>query len=101
MNHTEVINEQLGFYGRMLSGSKSGYIERYPEGKPIFNANIITSQGKVWYGDIDLFYDKEKLQNVADLINDTIYVLREMDARFDTEENPDTSKAVETFKPRD
>nr|HPI82220.1 hypothetical protein [Candidatus Paceibacterota bacterium] len=41
--------------GRMISGSKSGYRDRYPENLVVFNANIVTKKrGKVWHGDLDV-----------------------------------------------
>ena len=100
MTHTETIQKKLGFMGRMISGSKSFYCSQYPDRKPIFNANIITSEGKVWYGDLDLVTDKKVLQDIADTLGESIYVLREMDARFGTEEEDVQimiSKAVGIF----
>lgn len=87
MTHTETITEKLGSMGRMISGSKSFYYSQHPDREPIFNANIITSEGKVWYGDLDLVSDKDKLQEIANIIEENIYILREMDARFETEKD--------------
>lgn len=102
MTHTEAITSRLGFQGRMISGSKSGYRDMYPDREPIFNANIITSEGKVWHGDLDLVSDKDTLQSIANSIEENVYVLREMDARFGTEEDAiETmmSRAVNTINP--
>ena len=89
--------------GRMISGSKSGYMERYPKHEVIFNANIVIgSRGKVWYGDLDLTLDTEKLQEIACALKETLYVLREMDARFENEDQNIAfykSKAVKTILP--
>ena len=89
--------------GRMISGSKSGYRERYPNNEVVFNANIvIASRGKVWYGDLDLTLDMEALQQVAGVLKEPLYVLREMDARFENEDkdiNFYKAKAVKTILP--
>lgn len=73
--------------GRMISGSKSGYRERYPNNNVVFNANIVAkSRGKVWYGDLDLTLDTENLTWVAKELGEPLYILREMDARFENED---------------
>jgi hypothetical protein len=80
--------------GRMISGSKSGYMERNPGNKVVFNANIvIESRGKVWYGDIDLSLDAAELMGVAKDLGEPMYILREMDARFENEK-----QSVEFYK---
>jgi hypothetical protein len=72
--------------GRMISGSKSSYIERYPDHMVVFNGNIITkSRGKIWYGDLDITLDFDNLKNVADELGEDLYILREFDARFENE----------------
>jgi hypothetical protein len=80
--------DNFGFMmGRMISGSKSGYKEKYPDNKVVFNANIVTrSRGKIWYGDLDLTLDTEKLQQIATALAEPLYVLYEMDARFENED---------------
>ena len=73
------------YCGRMLAASKVT-----PKGHVcVWNANVITeSCGKVWFGDLDLTLDKSTLKMIAIEINEPLYVLREMDARFGTENNP-------------
>lgn len=72
--------------GRMISSSKSGYRERYPDNLVIFNANIITEKGgKVWYGDLDITRDFDVLKEIADELQEDLYILRELDARFGNE----------------
>ena len=72
--------------GRMIGGSKSGYWEKHPEDLIIFNANIITKRsGKIWFGDLNVTLDRESLQSVADTIQEDLYILSEMDARFENE----------------
>ena len=73
--------------GRMISGSKSGYWENHKENLIVFNANIIIeSRGKIWHGDLDVTLDYEKLEKVAEALEEPLYILREMDARFDKED---------------
>lgn len=89
--------------GRMISGSKSGYHEKYPGHKVVFNANIVTeSRGKVWYGDLDLTLDVTQLMNIAKELKEPLYILYENDARFENE-NQDfrfyKAKAVQVIEP--
>ncbi len=92
------IDDLLGYPGAMLSGSKDS--KRFP--KAVWNANVVTkNNGKLWFGDLDLSsdYRREALQAVADLLGEDVYVLREHDARFENEQNPKFSEAVEVFAP--
>jgi len=71
--------------GRMLSFSKTQYRNANPNSVVYFNANIVTvNDGKIWYGDIDLTIDGNKLKELASELNQTIFVLKEMDCRFET-----------------
>jgi len=73
--------------GRMISGSKSGYWENHKENLIVFNANIIIeSRGKIWHGDLDVTLDYEKLEKVSEALEEPLYILREMDARFEKED---------------
>ena len=94
-----VIIKHIGSVGRMLSGSKSGYSQTHPGNLTVFNANLIVDGRKVWYGDIDLTLQEKELQAAATEIGKPIYVLREMDARFDNEKKPLLDKAVKVVKP--
>jgi len=76
--------------GRMIASSKSAYWERHPNNDVIFNANILVFNcnnysGKVWFGDLDVTLDSPKLEKVADELNTNLYILRESDARFESE----------------
>lgn len=72
--------------GRMISYSKSAYRELNPKSVCYFNANIVTARdGKVWYGDLDLTKDALALKVVAEQTGQTIYVLKELDCRFEDE----------------
>jgi hypothetical protein len=82
--------------GRMISGSKTS-----PKGHIcVFNANLCTKKGgKFWFGDIDLTEDIEHLKTAAKEKDESIYVLREMDARFRNEANPLFENAVVVIDP--
>lgn len=72
--------------GRTICWSKSVYREDNPNSICYFNANIVTlNTGKVWWGDLDITKSGETLKAIADEIGETLYVLREMDARFEDE----------------
>lgn len=72
--------------GRMLYYSKSEYKEANPNNVVYFNANIITiTDGKVWFGDLDLNKDVDALKRVAEKIGETLFVLKEFDCRFEDE----------------
>jgi hypothetical protein len=83
----------------MISGSKSGYVARHPNNEVVFNANLCTkTEGKIWYGDLDLTLDSDTIQTLADSMKQDIYVLREHDARFDNEAAPKFERAVKIFR---
>jgi hypothetical protein len=90
------IQELMGYPGTMLSGSK-----RAPETKGkgehlcVWNANLIVEgYNKIWFGDINLTRDEEKIKKIALHLKAKLYVLREMDARFSNENNPQIQNAV-------
>ncbi len=89
--------EILGMCGRLLCGSKSAYFNTYPENEVVFNANVCTKAGKVWYGDLDVTRDGHMLRILAEALGEKIFVLREHDARFDNETAPKLDKAVASF----
>jgi len=96
----EELQKILGYPGRMLSGSKSGYSEKHPTHKVVLNGNICTkSHGKIWYGDIDITRDEEKLKAVSAALEDDLFILREMDARFENEAAPRLDRAVAIVTP--
>jgi len=83
------------YMGRMLSGSKSDYARRNPTHVVVFNANICTkSKGKVWYGDVDVHKDIKELKRFASEQGETLYILREMAARFENQNSPKFEAAV-------
>ncbi len=83
-------NEKLSC-GRMISYSKSGYMDRHPDNEVYFNANIfVLGEGKIWYGDIDVTKEREQLESIAGQIGKDLYILRELDGRFENEELKDS-----------
>lgn len=66
---------------RMISASKSGYRNRHPYNKVIFNAKVYDSLEKIanpiWHGDLDINYDGTNLKNIAQTIGKTLYVVSE------------------------
>ena len=90
---------QLGYPGAMISWSKSGYRDKYPKNLAIFNANICTEGEVIWYGDLDVSLKKDTLIELAVARKETIYVLYEMDGRFENTDNPLIHKYVIKFEP--
>jgi hypothetical protein len=80
-----LMREQSLFMGRMISGGKQS-----PKGcRCVWNANLVSpTQGKVWYGDLNLTREGDKLKMVSIAAGETLYVLREMDCRFEHENDP-------------
>lgn len=89
----------MGWPGKMLSASKSMYDKKYPTHATFYNGNLFTNDKKIWFGDIDVTIEMPKLVEVAKVMKTFIYVLREMDGRFESEENPDLTKAIFTIQP--
>ena len=92
----------LGPAGSMISASKSEYRENNPKNLSIFNANVCTKEGKIWWGDLDVTKSQHVLSDLAYLLGEDLYVLYEMDGRFENEESPNIGKyAVKFFQEND
>lgn len=90
-----LIRENLGYCGCIILGSKQTPKTKGKEHLAIFNANLIVEGfGKVWYGDIDVTRDEEKIKKIAHGFKTTVYILREMDGRFEYENKPQIQNAV-------
>ena len=77
--------------GRMISGSKSRYRDLYPDNEVYFNANVfVLGEGKIWHGDLDLTRDKDSLGEIAREIWKNLFILSEMDGRFENENRTDS-----------
>ena len=87
MYHLFMSNQLM--MGRMIGGSKTGYMQMHPKNKVVFNANIIIeSKGKIWHGDLDVTLDEENLKKVAQALEEDLYILGEHDARWGHEDDP-------------
>lgn len=79
----DALAEQGLYGGRMLSGSKSGYRERFPSNTVYFNACVFNTDGtQVWHGDLDLSVDSDAIQQAVDESNEAISVTPEMPFRW-------------------
>lgn len=75
--------------GRMIDASKSFYWEKFPNNITYFDITIITlSQGRVWWGDLDITFDGSKLEQVAKELKEDLYVLRTNDVYRENENKP-------------
>jgi hypothetical protein len=91
----KAIEDELGYCGRMIGFSKTYYRRAFPDNLIVFNANLIVDGKKVWYGDVDVSIDHDKLKAIALKIYRPVYLLTEMDGRFgDNEDNPKVEKYV-------
>lgn len=101
-NISEAFAKENYHNGRMISYSKSMYRQKHPENEVYFNANIFTlNEGKIWYGDIDVTLDREILQRISDSIGTDLFILRELDGRFENEDLKDSEiikRSVATIK---
>ena len=85
---TKTVDKILGYCGKCF-GSKSGYRHSHPNDLFVFNANIYTKEdGKIWHGDINLTLENKNLVKLSKSLKKTIYVLYEMDGRFENENKP-------------
>lgn len=94
-----IAEEKLGTRGKMISSSKSGYVQKNPDNLAVFNSNVCIEEGKIWFGDLDVTVSYEALSDLAKELDKTVYVLTEMDGRFENEENPRLGGAVIKFFP--
>lgn len=75
----EKVFHKHGFvYGRMISGSKSGYRERHPKNDVVFNARIFTPKnGNIFWGDLDITLDSSELQAVCNELGEEMIITTE------------------------
>jgi LmbE family N-acetylglucosaminyl deacetylase len=73
--------------GRMISWSKSNYRKNHPDHFAVFNGTIADVSGAgLWWGDLDLTVDEERLVQLAAALETTLYVFYEGDwPRFGAE----------------
>lgn len=67
----------IGYPGRMITGSKTGFGRRKPDHAAVFNAGVIVDGSEVWWGDLDLTEDADRLRALAAELNCSISVVYE------------------------
>lgn len=97
MDKIETSTSILGYPGRMISNSKSGYKEKNPNNLVVFNANVCTQNYKIWWGDLDLTKSASDLSNLSADLGEDIYILYESDGRFENENKPLISRYAVKF----
>ena len=97
--HEAVILGTLGPVERLLSLSKGGYLEEHPGHAAVFNANVCLGPDKVWWGDIDLTDEEDRLVTLAVATGETVTLLYERDGRFRNEDEPLIENAVYSVTP--
>jgi len=97
--YSEVVQDILGYPGKMISASKSSYARAFPDHIVIFNANLFAGGKKIWFGDLDISESIDSIKELSESIGEDVYVLFEMDGRFGNEENPNLDNAVVIVKP--
>ena len=60
-------------YGRTIGG-KEGFLGTKKNNIILYNAVILSKDGIVWMGDLDLTVDKAKIDNVAKIVNQELIV---------------------------
>lgn len=76
------VEKVFGYPGRLLDGSKRSYSERHPESVVYFNACVFDANGRqIWFGDIDLTIDAERLQAAANEQGSELHVTPEQPFR--------------------
>ena len=81
------MNEDL--FRHLILNNVRMYRNKFKDHEVYFNANIFSrNSGKIWWGDIDLTEHCDKLQEIANILNDDLFVLRELDGRFENENLP-------------
>jgi hypothetical protein len=73
---TAALERHLGPQGRLVSRSKSGYRETFPDHLVIFNAQIVVDGETLYHGDLDLTVDETLLKSAAREVGE-LYVLTE------------------------
>lgn len=97
-------------FRRMISGSKSLYRKTYPENLIIFNARIYDEKTfnlyknskiknffdgqkiEIWYGDLDLNFDMQRLQAVAYELKKCLIITTETGEPYVKIYNPEWNK---------
>lgn len=98
------IRRKLGPSGRMICWDTDTYVKEHPNDEVVFNANLcmLTIQPKrrkLWYGDLNLTKENDILQEIADFCREPIYILSELDGRYEYEKDPQIDRAIKMYNP--
>ena len=74
----EILSKYDLQHKRLISGSKSGYRERYSDHDVMFNANIFTPNCIWWNGDLDITKDNFNIQKLCNELGEEIIIVSEM-----------------------
>ena len=89
----------LGYPGKILTWSKRVYRKQHPDDVIVFNSNIFIEGVKMWFGDLNVTKSREVLSNFAKEYGTKMYILYELDGRFECEYNPRLENAAAVFYP--
>lgn len=79
MKIEEILKEELGPSGRLISMSKGRYHFNNPNNIALFNGNLCTEEeGKIWYGDIDVTEELDKLLSLSKATETYTYCMKMM-----------------------
>ena len=71
-----VAYKHFGLSGKSITMDPKSYRATYPEKTFVFKGNIVTKNGTLlWFGDLNITDEEEKLMNLSNEIGTTIYVL--------------------------
>lgn len=76
--------------GRIITYSKSKYIEDNPNSLVIFNAKVVVlDEGLVWSGDLDIDVNENILSDIAITTGKKLYILKESDILNNPDMDPE------------
>lgn len=91
----DAAREILGYMGKMLSASKTDYSKKHSKSTVFFNGNVYDSDGqKIWYGDIDLTRENKKIERLAKVLGESIYVTAEQPFRWSAQTRETLEEAI-------
>jgi hypothetical protein len=63
-------------YGRHVAFRKATYLQAFPRRVVIFGAHLTDEAGNdLWYGDLDLTVDEQKLLDLADALGEELFLM--------------------------
>jgi len=99
----KTVDDLMGIPGRLVGSSKNSYAKNHEKNLVVFNGNLFIQledrYQKIWYGDVDVTREEPTLIELAKQLDTTVFLLREMDGRFEYEEKPKIEKSVARIYP--